>query len=107
MPYVIFILRTGNIYYVTIITYRLAFAEAHAYIALEAYIIGAWELERIETSQQRLGVTIVIPFAEYRRVSRTSVLVRHDVFVFNIIFDRFRYTTSGEPSVDTYSTRLS
>lgn len=101
-----FYAHTGNVYCETIIIYRLAFAEAHAYIALEAYIVGTRELKRVETGQQRLGVTIVVPFAEYRRVGRTSVLVCHDVLVFNVVFDRFRNTAPGKPSVDTCRTRL-
>lgn len=82
-------------------TYRLAFTEAHAYVALETYVIGTRELECVKTGQQRLGVGVVVPFAEYGRVGCAPVLVRHYVLVFYVVFNRFRYTTPGKSSVDT------
>lgn len=80
-------------------TYRLAFAEAHAYVALEAYVVGTRELKRVETGQQRLGVGVVVPFAEYSRVGRAPVLVGHYVLVFHVVLHSFRHATSGEPAV--------
>lgn len=81
-------------------TYRLAFAETHAYVTLEPYVVRARELERVEAGQQRLGVRVVVPFAEYGRIGGASVLVRNYVFVLDVVFNRFRDTTPGVSSVD-------
>jgi hypothetical protein len=81
----------------------LAFAEAHAYVTLESYVVGTWEFERIETGQQRLCIRVVVPLAEYRRVGRASILVGYNVLVLDIVFDRFRHTASGVSSVDAYN----
>lgn len=80
--------------------YRLAFAETHTYVTLEPYIVRAWELKRVEAGQQRLRVCVVVPFAEYSWIGGASVLVRHYVLVFDVVFDRFRDTTPGVSSVD-------
>lgn len=78
----------------------MAFAEAHSYVTLEAYVVGTRELERVETGQQRLGVGVVVPLSEYGRIGRAPVLVGYYVLVFDIIFDRFRHTAPGESAVD-------
>jgi len=78
----------------------LAFAEAHSYVALETYVVGARELERVETGQQRLGVRVVIPLAKYCRVGGASVLVGHDVLVLDVVFDGFGHTASSKSAVD-------
>lgn len=82
-------------------TYRLAFAEAHAYVTLEAYVVGTREFEGVETGQQRLGVGVVIPFSEYRRIGSAPVFIGHYVLVFNVVFDCLRHTASCESSVNT------
>lgn len=87
-------------------TYRLAFAETHAYVTLESYVVGTWEFERVETGQQRLGIRVVVPLAEYCRVGRASILVGYYILVLDIVFDGFGNTASGVPSVDAYNTRI-
>jgi len=87
-------------------TYRLAFAEAHAYVTLESYVVGTWEFKRVETGQQRLGVRVVVPLAEYRRVGRAPILVSYNVLVLYIVFNRFRHTAPGVSSVDAYNKRI-
>lgn len=87
-------------------TYRLAFAETHAYVTLESYVVGTREFERVETGQQRLGIRVVVPLAEYCRVGRASILVGYYVLILDIVFDGFGNTASGVPTVDAYNTRI-
>jgi len=87
-------------------TYRLAFAEAHAYVTLESYVVGTREFKRVETGQQRLGVSVVIPLAEYRRVGRAPILVGYNVLILDIVFNRFRHTAPGVSSVNAYNIRI-
>jgi len=87
-------------------TYRLAFAEAHSYVTLESYVVGTREFERVEAGQQRLGVRVVVPLAEYRRVGRTPILVGYYVLVLYIVFNRFRHTAPGVSSVDACNIRI-
>lgn len=79
----------------------MAFAEAHAYVTLESYVVGTREFERVETGQQRLGISVVIPLAEDRRIGCTSVFVRYYVLVLDVVFDRFRNAAPGISTVDT------
>jgi len=84
----------------------LAFAETHAYVTLESDVVGTREFERVETGQQRLGIRVVVPLAEYCRVGRASILVGYYVLVLDIVFDGFGDTASGVPSVDAYNTKI-
>jgi len=84
----------------------LAFAEAHAYVTLESYVVRTREFECVETGQQRLGVRVVVPLAEYRRVGRAPILVGYNVLVLYVVFNRFRHTAPGVSSIDAYNKRI-
>lgn len=46
-------------------TYRLTFSKTDTNVALESDVVAAGELEGIESSQQRLRFSVVVPLAEY------------------------------------------
>ena len=80
-------------------TYRLAASEAHPNVALEPDVVAAGELERVEASQEALGVGVVFPLSEDRGVGGAAVLISHEVLVLHVVFHRFGHTTPGEATV--------
>lgn len=81
-------------------TYRLALSKANPDITLEPYVITTRELESIKTSLQALRVGIVVPFAKYRWICGTTILIRDQIFILNHIFHSFCNATSGEATVN-------
>lgn len=80
--------------------HRLALAEAHPDVALEANVVTGRELERVETGQETVRFGVVLPVTEDARFRRASVLVRHDVLVLDAVFHRFGDAAASESSVD-------
>lgn len=81
-------------------TYRLALSKANPDVTLEPYIVTARELESIETSLQALRIRVVVPFAKYRWISGTTILIRNQIFILNHIFHGLRNATSGKATID-------
>lgn len=82
-------------------TYRLTFSKTDTNVALESDVVAAGELEGIESSQQRLRFSIVVPLAEYWGVGRTAILIGHNVFVLHTVLHGLRDTTSCKTTVYT------
>lgn len=93
-------MKLKNIGEETLDNYRLTFSKADADVALESNIVAARELESVETGPQRLAISVMCPFAEYRWVSCAAVFVGYYIFVFHIIFHRFSHTIASESTVD-------
>lgn len=79
---------------------RLAPAEAHPDVALEAYVVARWELERVEAGQQTVGFRLVLPVAEDARFCGAPIFVRDDIFVLNAVLHGLGDAASCKTAVD-------
>lgn len=79
---------------------RLALAEAHPDVALEADVVARGELERVEARQQAVRFGVVLPVPEDARLCGAPVFVRYNVLVLDAVFHRFGDAAASEPSVD-------
>lgn len=77
---------------------RLAAAEAHADVALEANVVAGRELERVERGHHHLGLWVLYPLAKDGGIRCASVLVRHQV---SYVVVGHCVTVAGESAVDS------
>lgn len=83
--------------------HRLTTSEADADVALEPDVVTRGELEGVKAGKQTIGLSVVFPFAEDTRVSRTTIVIRHNVFVLDIVFHSLGYTASSKATVNCYA----
>lgn len=79
---------------------RLAFAEAHANVALEANVIAGRELEGVEGGEQTVGLAAVLPLAEDARIGSAAVLIGDQILVLHAVLHRFGDAAARKAAVD-------
>lgn len=85
---------------------RLTPAEAYPDVALEAYVVARWELERVEAGQQTVGFRLVLPVAEDARFRGAAILVRDYVLVLNAVLHRLGDAATCKSTVDGWRVKV-
>lgn len=78
----------------------MALSKAHSDVTLEPDVITAREFERVEAGHKALRVLIIVPFAEYRGISRATVLVSNQVLVLHHVFHCLGNAASCKAAID-------
>lgn len=86
---------------VTTAIHRLTFAEANAYVTLEANVVAGGEFKGIKAGQQTIGIGIVFPVAKDVGVCGTAVLIRNQILVLYIILHGLGDAGSREATIDS------
>lgn len=80
--------------------YRLTASKAYAYVTLESDVVAAGELERVETSHQRLGLGVLFPLPEYRWIRRAAVLVCYHILVLQVVLHGLGDAVARESTIN-------